>query len=246
MSDVCVVCPTHARTFIHPLMSVIWHTPNLTHSLRSAHAPSLHHTAHRCIVKGRPPEGRVNTATPWSLSWPQFEAVIATLVADDVTTETAGRAAERLADYLCDRGSGGGEGGVGGAVIVVPHATRFVRRFCHFFERCGCVRFATEMATMPSTDIAVVRATIRGMSAAEVAEAASFHGDIGESPATLDPMARAEQSGASGGAAALLAELRALGGEYIERHGVKFLVSAKGKTADELMAILKVCVCVCE
>ena len=186
---------------------------------------------HRWIVKRRPPEGRANSGSAWSLSWPQFEAVIATLFADD---ESSAEAALQLVPYLRGGGSGASSGSGG-----VPRATRFVRRFCHFFERCGCVKFATDMATTPATDLTAVCAAIEGFSASEVVEAASFHGDIGESPVTLDPMARAEQSAASGADAAILAELRALGAEYIERHGVKFLVSAKGKSASELLSVLK-------
>lgn len=155
------------------------------------------------------------------LSWPQFEAIIGVFSEPKSSVEAC------VANLVDPRKP------------LPTQPPRYVRRFCHFFERCGCVRFAEEMALTVATDLQAVKAAIDTFTLAEAVEAAGFHGDIGESAATLDAMAKGEQSEALTAEAAVRTELRALGATYLDRHGIKFLVSAKGKTAPEMLAILK-------
>ncbi|MBM4381217.1 MAG: serine hydrolase, partial [Deltaproteobacteria bacterium] len=114
-----------------------------------------------------------------------------------------------------------------------------VERFHRFFEVCGCQRFASEMAALPALDLEAVRRCILGLSLPEVVEAASFHGDIGHSKATLDAQARAEQARVQDEDTPAKQRLRELGEAYRARHGVKFLVSAKGKTPEQMLAALE-------
>lgn len=115
----------------------------------------------------------------------------------------------------------------------------FAERFCFFFERCGCESFAKEMASQVATDLVAMEAIIRAFDQDQIIEAASFHGDIGEGKKTLDKMAEGEQAKVLEGDEAVAAELRAQGAVYLERFGVKFLVSAKGKSGGELLDLLK-------
>jgi malate synthase/CubicO group peptidase (beta-lactamase class C family) len=108
-----------------------------------------------------------------------------------------------------------------------------------WFEVCGCARFAREMARNPVKDHGFAESLILGFSREEVIEAASFHGDIGQSARTLDATAAREQAGALSGADAVRSELVALGAKYRERFGFKFLISAAGKSAEELLAALR-------
>jgi allantoicase/malate synthase/CubicO group peptidase (beta-lactamase class C family) len=114
-----------------------------------------------------------------------------------------------------------------------------VKRLHELFEVCGSTAFASPMAKQAILDPSSVDSLIRGFGLSEVLDAASFHGDIGEGPATLDARAKSEQERAHADDPAIRAELRVLGAEYLKRHGFKFLVSAKGKSASELLAILK-------
>lgn len=115
----------------------------------------------------------------------------------------------------------------------------YVHRWLYYFERCGSQEFATAMARQPICDVVSVLESIKNFSLDQVNEAASFHGDIGEAAKTLDAMAKAEQKAAHEGAETTRETLRRLGREYREKFGFKFLVSAKGKSADELLKILE-------
>lgn len=121
-----------------------------------------------------------------------------------------------------------------------PHYDRLdpeVADFDHYFELCGAVEFASKMAASPIEDVDLARALILGFSKDQIVEAAGFHGDIGQSKATLDARAATEQAGVKESPEA--EEIRKLANQYRETFGIKYLVSAKGKSAEELLANLR-------
>ncbi len=115
----------------------------------------------------------------------------------------------------------------------------WVERFCRAFEACGCESFARQMADLPVFDVDAMCGFIRQFGLKEILEAASFHGNIGEPKRGLDALASAEQAGVSEHQRVTLDELRALGEVYLKKFGFKFLVSARGRSGAELLAILK-------
>jgi allantoicase/malate synthase len=115
----------------------------------------------------------------------------------------------------------------------------YVDRFCYYFEMCGDVKFATQLAKNLALDLKQVESSIMSFNLEQIISAANFHGNIGESKATLDPMASAEQAKVFQSHELVRTELTRLGHEYLTKFGVKFLVSAKGKSGDELLTILK-------
>ncbi|GBG28752.1 Malate synthase, glyoxysomal [Hondaea fermentalgiana] len=119
----------------------------------------------------------------------------------------------------------------------------YAARFHYFFERCGAMRFARTMAKTVATDLKQARELIHSFDLAEVIESAGFHGDIGQGAGKLDKLASAEQArvfaSADAEADAARTRLRDLGAVYLNKFGVKFLVSAKGKSAQELLAVLE-------
>lgn len=110
--------------------------------------------------------------------------------------------------------------------------------FQRYFSACGSARFASEMAKRPLEDLRVARELIFSFSLDEVIEAAGYHGDIGQSRKTLDHQASAEQARVLDDAEAVKLELRALGEKYRAKFGVKFLISAQGRSAAEIRAAL--------
>ncbi|NDD90860.1 hypothetical protein EBZ37_02075 [bacterium] len=115
----------------------------------------------------------------------------------------------------------------------------WVDRFCRYFEACGSIRFAREMASLPFFDSEAARKCISNFSVAEILEAADFHGNIGEAKKSLDSQAAAEQAGVSESELETNRELQRLGSEYLEKFGFKFLISARGRTGSELLLALK-------
>lgn len=115
----------------------------------------------------------------------------------------------------------------------------YVERWNYYFESCSAARFATEMAARPFFDHGLGEQLLKEFTLPEIIEAASFHGDIGESPKTLDRHARGEQQKASESSEAVLAELRVLGAKYLEKFGHKFLIFAQGRSGNELLEALK-------
>ncbi|HXH74971.1 MAG TPA: serine hydrolase [Bacteriovoracaceae bacterium] len=111
----------------------------------------------------------------------------------------------------------------------------YVKRFNYYFEMCGNLTFARTMAQSLTTDFKQAEALISNFKKADILEAAAFHGDIGEGKATLDKLAASEQSEVSENEI----ELRENGQKYKQKFGMKFLVSAQGKTGTEMLAILK-------
>lgn len=110
-----------------------------------------------------------------------------------------------------------------------------IQRFNYFFEMCGSLKFAKKMAKQIAVDEAVAFKMIHSFSKQDILDAASFHGDIGQSKKTLDKMASFEQSQVH----SEVDELKNLGQKYLAKFGMKFLVSAAGKSGPELLAILK-------
>lgn len=111
----------------------------------------------------------------------------------------------------------------------------YIKRFNYFFEICGSVRFARYMAKGPLVLESSAEKVIKKFEKKDILDAASFHGDIGEPKKGLDKMAANEQAGVN----SLQEELRSLGHEYLNKFGMKFLVSAAGKSGEELLSILK-------
>jgi malate synthase len=118
-----------------------------------------------------------------------------------------------------------------------------VDRLIRYFEACGAVRFAKGMAALPAYDPEEGRRLVLSFSREEVIEAASFHGDIGEPKKHLDALAASEQAGVRADAAPdaeqVRRELQSLGSEYLQRHGFKFLVSARGRSGEDLLGLLR-------
>lgn len=116
---------------------------------------------------------------------------------------------------------------------------QLVENYHHYFEICGSERFARAMAVNAVEDFALAEKTILSFELKDILSAASFHGNIGESKKTLDARAASEQSRAQDDDDSLRQELRTLGEEYFKKFGFKFLISAQGKSATELLAALK-------
>lgn len=111
----------------------------------------------------------------------------------------------------------------------------YIERFNYYFERCGEINFAKSMAKDLIFDEGKMEKIIMAFDQEAINEAASFHGDIGENRKNLDKLASSEQAGVE---EALQQELCSLGEDYKKKFGMKFLVSAKGKSGQELKDIL--------
>lgn len=123
---------------------------------------------------------------------------------------------------------------------IDPHFDRLEQStadFDHYFELCGAVEFATTMAASPLEDPALAQRLILAFSKEQIIEAAGFHGDIGQNKATLDARAASEQAGVT--ESAMADELRTLAIRYRAKFGVKYLVSAKGRSTQELLDNLR-------
>jgi malate synthase len=115
----------------------------------------------------------------------------------------------------------------------------YTARFNYFFEHCGALKFAKKMAKQIAVDEAVAEKVIRSFDKASILEAAAFHGDIGEAKETLDKLASVEQAKVLTDDEKIRVELRELGHRYRFRFGMKYLVSAQGKSGAELLADLR-------
>jgi allantoicase/CubicO group peptidase (beta-lactamase class C family) len=115
----------------------------------------------------------------------------------------------------------------------------YIERFNFYFSVCGNRAFAQSMAGDLVPDISRALNLVEKMDLAGVIEAARFHGDIGEPKKTLDKVAASEQKLVQDGKSATQVELRELGEKYLHKHGVKFLISAQGKSAEEILVELK-------
>jgi OHCU decarboxylase len=105
------------------------------------------------------------------------------------------------------------------------------------------------MSRRPFADDAAVKAAaadaVGGMSEADWLEAFAAHPLIGDVEslrkkyAATRAMAAGEQASAAGASESTLAELARLNREYSDRFGFIFIVFATGKSAEEMLAILK-------
>jgi malate synthase len=115
----------------------------------------------------------------------------------------------------------------------------YIERWNYYFERCGCQRFASTMAALAHLDEDTARELIIGFDQSEMSEAAAFHGDIGESPKTLDHMAQREQRRVSEDVSDLKQQLAAEAKRYRDKFGFKFLISAQDQSTATLLASLR-------
>jgi len=118
---------------------------------------------------------------------------------------------------------------------LTPH----VERLCAYFAICGCMSFAKPLAKDLVLDLDKAENLIMDFTLENVQEAASFHGDIGEKKKTLDMVAAREQAGVAGESEDVLLQLATLGAQYLKKFGVKFLISAQGKSGSEVLEALK-------
>jgi allantoicase len=111
-----------------------------------------------------------------------------------------------------------------------------------FLGCCGSRRWASTMTAarpFPSPQAIFETATDiwRGIEQADWMEAFAAHPKIGER--TSDRRAAAEQSGTQSASEPTLDELRRLNEEYAAKFGYIFIVFASGKSADEMLQLLR-------
>lgn len=114
----------------------------------------------------------------------------------------------------------------------------YTERFIKYFEICGCSRFASEMSNLLAFDIEQAQKIMMSFSKAEIIEASAFHGNIGEDKKSLDKFALDEQKLVEIGRIEIQKKLQEMGDLYLKKFGMKFLVSAKSKTGEELLDVL--------
>ena len=114
-----------------------------------------------------------------------------------------------------------------------------VATFNKLFEACGSRGFVEAMQAAGTISAETVAASIRSFTLDQINEAAFFHGDIGEAAKTLDHLAQDEQAKVLDSEEQVQQQLRELGDDYKKQFGMKFLISAKGKTAPEILKALK-------
>lgn len=115
----------------------------------------------------------------------------------------------------------------------------YLERLSYAFSALGHMDTARALARGVSLDLAEGERVAKAFDLAAINEAASFHGDIGESRATLDEHATKEQALVFQEEEATKQRLRELGRQYHDKFGMKFLVSARGKTGKEMLALLE-------
>jgi allantoicase len=114
-----------------------------------------------------------------------------------------------------------------------------IERFMIWFECLGHQGFAASMTQDLIPDLVKGETLVRQLSLDELVAAAAFHGDIGESKKTLDHLAVREQAAVFQDEEKIRTELQKLGQDYKQKFGIKFLVSAQGKSGKELLQILQ-------
>ena len=114
----------------------------------------------------------------------------------------------------------------------------YIERFMYHFEVCGCKNYATEMAQGLMVDLEKSESLIKSFTKEQIIEAAFFHGNIGESKKTLDHFAVKEQALVFNEQDETKQQLKQLGEVYLNKFGMKFLISAQGKSAAEMKSQL--------
>ena len=115
----------------------------------------------------------------------------------------------------------------------------YVARLSAWFECLGSQEFATKVAQHHRPDERFIRETVMNLPEVEVLAACSFHGDIGQAKKGLDAHATAEQAKVFQDEESLRETLRSEGEAHKEKYGIKFMVSAKGRTGKELLQVLR-------
>lgn len=115
----------------------------------------------------------------------------------------------------------------------------YIERLNYYFEHCGSLAFAKSMAQGFVMNTKYAKNLILSFTKQDVIDAAYFHGNIGEAKKTLDAQAASEQRKVLTGGETQRQELLSLGAAYLKKFGFKFLISAKDKTADEILSTLK-------
>tara|TARA_B100001971_G_scaffold84647_1_gene78203 strand:+ start:309581 stop:314173 length:4593 start_codon:yes stop_codon:yes gene_type:complete len=111
----------------------------------------------------------------------------------------------------------------------------YLERYNYYFEMCGAHSFAKAMVSEIAPDKESIEKAIMSFDLGEIQSAASFHGDIGQNLKTLDTMAKLEQAGMNNASEDEVNELIQLTETYKKKFNVKFLISAKGKSAGEML-----------
>ncbi|MBL7665794.1 MAG: serine hydrolase [Bacteriovoracaceae bacterium] len=119
------------------------------------------------------------------------------------------------------------------------HIHENIERFNYYFEMCGSHTFAAPLSTQVVPNLLQAKDIVLNFSMNDILAAASFHGDIGENKKTLDKMASQEQAKVLNDDDKIKAELRAQGELYLKKFGMKFLISAQGKSGSEILSVLK-------
>jgi malate synthase len=115
----------------------------------------------------------------------------------------------------------------------------YIERFNAYFSVCGSLKFASELAQNISLDLIKAESIVKNFNLQGILDSASFHGDIGENKKTLDEVAAKEQARVLIDSEANKENLRKLGSEYLEKFGFKYLISAHGKSAEEILSNLQ-------
>lgn len=115
----------------------------------------------------------------------------------------------------------------------------YVERYNYYFEMCGAHSFAAANAKNLAFNQNDIEQAIMNFDKEAVLSAASFHGDIGQSVKTLDAMAQTEQKKVTDADQATKDELVSLTQDYLLKFGMKYLVSAKDKSAALLLENIK-------
>lgn len=119
------------------------------------------------------------------------------------------------------------------------HLSPLVERYCHYFEACGHGGWARALAQRVGARTDEARALMMAFTRDDINEAARFHGNIGEGARTLDKQASAEQARVLAEGDTVRQQLLNDGEAYRQKFGMKFLVSAKGRSANDLLAHLR-------
>jgi malate synthase/allantoicase/2-oxo-4-hydroxy-4-carboxy--5-ureidoimidazoline (OHCU) decarboxylase len=116
---------------------------------------------------------------------------------------------------------------------------KYVERYNYYYEMCGAHSFAKENAINTVVNIDTIKSSVLGFDKSDVLSSASFHGDIGQALKTLDAMAQTEQKEVANSDEQVRNELVKLTQDYLAKFGVKYLVSAKNKSAKDLLENIK-------
>ena len=131
------------------------------------------------------------------------------------------------------------------AMAIEPGKYALPRRVarCHaLFSACGSQKFVREMMENSVMDMRAAQQTLMRFSVDDVNEAASFHGDIGESARGLDATAAREQAGVGhdgDDTHDIHTQLLHEGEKYRAKFDFKFLISAEGKSGSQMLTVLR-------